>query len=34
MRIGITKDADRPLRFFERSSPYVSGPRRLNLWLF
>ena len=30
VRIGITKDADRVLRFFERDSPYVSGPRRLN----
>lgn len=29
-RIGITKDADRVLRFFERGSPYVSGPKRLN----
>jgi DNA-3-methyladenine glycosylase len=29
-RIGITKDADRRLRFFERGSPYVSGPRRLS----
>ena len=28
-RIGITKDADRPLRFFERANPFVSGPRRL-----
>jgi DNA-3-methyladenine glycosylase len=28
-RIGITKDADRPLRFFERGNPSVSGPRRL-----
>jgi DNA-3-methyladenine glycosylase len=28
-RIGITKDADRPLRFFERCNPFVSGPRRL-----
>jgi len=30
-RIGITKDADRPLRFFEKGNPFVSGPRRLNL---
>jgi DNA-3-methyladenine glycosylase len=31
VRIGITKDADRPLRFLERGSPYVSGTKRLNL---
>src|SRR5258707_8439499 len=30
-RIGITRAADRHLRFFERSSPFVSGPTRLNL---
>jgi len=29
VRIGITKEADRPLRFFERGSHFVSGPRRL-----
>jgi DNA-3-methyladenine glycosylase len=28
-RIGITKDPDRPLRFFERGNQFVSGPRRL-----
>jgi len=30
VRIGITRDVHRRLRFFERGSPFVSGPRRLN----
>lgn len=29
VRIGITKDADRLLRFYERGNPFVSGPKRL-----
>jgi DNA-3-methyladenine glycosylase len=28
-RIGLTKEAHRPLRFFERGNPYISGPKRL-----
>src|SRR5258708_6909295 len=30
LRIGITKDADRLLRFYVQGSPFVSGPKRLN----
>ncbi len=31
MRIGITRDADRLLRFYLCDSPFVSGPRSLNI---
>jgi DNA-3-methyladenine glycosylase len=30
IRIGITKDAHRVLRFYELGSPFVSGPKHLN----
>ncbi|MFZ1110422.1 MAG: DNA-3-methyladenine glycosylase [Rhodomicrobium sp.] len=30
VRIGITRDADRPLRFYLKESRYVSGPGALN----
>jgi len=30
-RIGITRAADQHLRFYQRNSPFVSGPTRLNL---
>jgi len=29
VRIGLSREADRPLRFFECGSPFVSGPKRL-----
>src|SRR5208283_2846610 len=31
LRIGITRDADRLLRFYLLDSPFVSGPRSLNV---
>jgi len=30
IRIGITREVDRKLRFFERDNAFVSGPRRLS----
>ena len=29
-RIGLSREADRPLRFYVRGDPYVSGPKALN----
>jgi DNA-3-methyladenine glycosylase len=29
VRIGITRAANRPLRFYERDNPFVSGPKHL-----
>jgi DNA-3-methyladenine glycosylase len=31
MRIGVARDADRLLRFYLSGSPFVSGPRSLNI---
>ena len=33
VRIGISRDADRVLRFYIRNSPFVSGPKSLNAGL-
>jgi DNA-3-methyladenine glycosylase len=30
-RIGISREVDRLLRFFEVGSPFVSGPRALSM---
>jgi DNA-3-methyladenine glycosylase len=29
VRIGITRAADKPFRYYEQGNPYVSGPKRL-----
>ena len=33
VRIGLTRNVDRKLRFYERGNPYVSGPKRLREYL-
>jgi len=30
VRIGLTRNVDRKLRFYERGNPFVSGPKRLS----
>ncbi len=32
VRIDLSREVDRPLRFFEVGSPFVSGSKRLNTW--
>lgn len=31
IRIGVTRELDRELRFYERGNPFVSGPKRLRV---
>ena len=30
VRIGLTREAHRPLRFYERGNPFLSGPKRMS----
>jgi 3-methyladenine DNA glycosylase Mpg len=30
VRIGLTRNVNRLLRFYERSNPHVSGPKKLH----
>jgi hypothetical protein len=32
VRIGLTRNVDRKLRFYERGNPYVGGPKGLREW--